>query len=878
MLFYNLILTNKRKIISVLLLIAFSLSAYAQSQRPVLTLPIGHQQPVHTVDFSKDGKLIATGGLDNTFILWDAKTGLLIRRTRTASAIQQVLFTPDGTQLITVIGQSEAKLAATEQPVVQKWDVKTGKLLMKLPFTASPGIQFLPSGYILVPDYSDNLSKNEKSFLQEHDISKYNDAYMDSMIAASDKQSDQQLEKLKFDYSDPEKLKKQQEEYTKAFMEQAMQAIGGNSIAAITKRNITLLDASSFKPVAATTKTPKNLQVLKYNNIEYLVSEYEPVIEIKSTAKKMEALEVKEFMNQYRQKAPIKTTKEFPIKQDINKLATSSEKGFFAIDTSKNVVQLWQIDKPTPAGSFKTKGVFISNFEFSPDGNTLYVFSTNPPIRYIEAWNTSSLRQILSIQLPRHFFGYGIYLAKSGDYFAVANGFGLVKLSLNGDSLTQLHGNWAMPNYYGFSKDDKEVYVAYNVMTNTEKILKESEAAIKENFEKMVEQEAKEENKILTKSEKDRLVKERMPSIAAASSPNLYKGYMLSWDLVHGGAYFSNIDNSPSQHKSVSSDNNYQVINDQYESSYKEGSKEIQKMIEASQQYRTNEQNELLKTFMQMENSPFKENMKGPVTLLINRITKDTVSLIKVDSTDWIMLLKNGYYMTSQNGAKSLSYTRGLDVMPFQQFDLKYNRPDKVLQTIGLADASLIEAYKNAWLKRIKKNSIDTSQFRDEYEVPEADFSNRNKIEHEQKAGKLSLVITANDNKSKLDRFNIWVNEVPVYGKNGKSIKDAQSNKLNTTVEITLSQGKNRIETSVMNANGVESYHVPLFVKYSPDKPVKEITHFIGIGIDQFADNKYNLQYSAKDIRDLSKKLKEKYGDDIIIDTLFNRKCYSQRM
>ena len=30
------------------------------------------------------------------------------------------------------------------------------------------------------------------------------------------------------------------------------------------------------------------------------------------------------------------------------------------------------------------------------------------------------------------------------------------------------------------------------------------------------------------------------------------------------------------------------------------------------------------------------------------------------------------------------------------------------------------------------------------------------------------------------------------------------------------------------------------------------------------------MQYSAKDIRDLSKKLKEKYKEDIIIDTLFN--------
>ena len=63
---------------------------------------------------------------------------------------------------------------------------------------------------------------------------------------------------------------------------------------------------------------------------------------------------------------------------------------------------------------------------------------------------------------------------------------------------------------------------------------------------------------------------------------------------------------------------------------------------------------------------------------------------------------------------------------------------------------------------------------------------------------------------------------------------------------------------------------MPLTVNYSPAVKQKESIRFIGIGIDQFADNQYNLKYSAKDIRDLSKKLKEKYKDDIIIDTLFN--------
>ena len=56
-----------------------------------------------------------------------------------------------------------------------------------------------------------------------------------------------------------------------------------------------------------------------------------------------------------------------------------------------------------------------------------------------------------------------------------------------------------------------------------------------------------------------------------------------------------------------------------------------------------------------------------------------------------------------------------------------------MLKAIGLADSSLIKAYRNAYLKRIKKLEIDTTQFKDEFEIPEADFGNRDKIDHEQK-------------------------------------------------------------------------------------------------------------------------------------------------
>ncbi len=242
-----------------------------------------------------------------------------------------------------------------------------------------------------------------------------------------------------------------------------------------------------------------------------------------------------------------------------------------------------------------------------------------------------------------------------------------------------------------------------------------------------------------------------------------------------------------------------------------------------------------------------------------------------IDNSETFLQVPSGYYLTTPNAAKLLHYvTKDLKLITFEQLDVKYNRPDKVLESIGSTDTGLIQSYRKAYYKRIKKLGIDTTAFRDGYSVPEADFTNRDAIKYEQINGTLTLHIKGNDSIYKLDRYNVWVNEVPIYGQRGINIRKRNSNQFDTNITIKLSQGENRIETSISNVNGTESYRMPLIVNYTPLVKQKEMIRFVGIGIDRFADTKYNLQYSTKDIRDLSIKLKEKYGNDIIIDTLFN--------
>ncbi len=245
-------------------------------------------------------------------------------------------------------------------------------------------------------------------------------------------------------------------------------------------------------------------------------------------------------------------------------------------------------------------------------------------------------------------------------------------------------------------------------------------------------------------------------------------------------------------------------------------------------------------------------------------------SLVPFQNTDYAVLVPTGYYKCTSNAAKFMHYiTDGIKVLTFEQLDVKYNRPDLVLASIGNTDTALIASYHHAYLKRIKKLSIDTTSFTSGFSIPESGF--KEETEYEQKQQKLKIHLWYSDTTFKIDRFNVWINDSPLWGQKGISLRNRNKNNFDTVVEITLSDGKNRIETSMMNINGVESYRRPIYVNYNPDNLSTYKTYFIGIGIDHFKDSTNNLTWSSKDIRDMSIALKSKYGNDIVIDTLFNQ-------
>lgn len=88
-----------------------------------------------------------------------------------------------------------------------------------------------------------------------------------------------------------------------------------------------------------------------------------------------------------------------------------------------------------------------------------------------------------------------------------------------------------------------------------------------------------------------------------------------------------------------------------------------------------------------------------------------------------------------------------------------------------------------------------------------------------------------------LRRFNVYVNEVPLYGSAGISIAHLKKQVWDTTVSVPLSMGENKIQVSVMNELGLENFKYPSYVNYTPSEPIVAKTYYIGIGVNEFQES-----------------------------------------
>lgn len=251
---------------------------------------------------------------------------------------------------------------------------------------------------------------------------------------------------------------------------------------------------------------------------------------------------------------------------------------------------------------------------------------------------------------------------------------------------------------------------------------------------------------------------------------------------------------------------------------------------------------------------------------------EELLTLIATGDDKWISVRLNGYYMASSKGSNLINFKIGAKLYNFEQFDLRLNRPDKILEPLlpfG-ADSSLMLRYRNAYYKRLSTYGFTEDMLSDDYHVPTCEIQNQSALPISITESTLTLNILATDSLRPLDRLNVFVNDVPIYGIAGINLREQNIQEYSTTLNIPLSQGENKIQVSALNQGGAESLKATTYITY--DAPArKPDLYLITIGVTDYQAEGKDLKYAAKDAQDIADLYQSNQAfDQIKIQTLTN--------
>jgi WD40 repeat protein len=257
------------------------------------------------------------------------------------------------------------------------------------------------------------------------------------------------------------------------------------------------------------------------------------------------------------------------------------------------------------------------------------------------------------------------------------------------------------------------------------------------------------------------------------------------------------------------------------------------------------------------------------------------ISFIHTDAGSVVALTPDNYYLAPRPALAAIAFRAGGKVVPAEQFDLKYNRPDIVLERLGYAAPELINLYRNAYQRRLQRLNVAPEQLvAASLELPEIALTNPD-LPASTDAPTLALEVRATDAQANLARLDVLVNDVPAFGANGLDLHPQAARQVAQKLNLELGRGRNRVEISATNERGVESLREVVEVEYAPKTDAKPDLYVLAVGVSRYAAPENNLEYAAKDAGDLTEALERNNRADfahIYTRRLLNKEATRQNI
>jgi WD40 repeat protein len=253
--------------------------------------------------------------------------------------------------------------------------------------------------------------------------------------------------------------------------------------------------------------------------------------------------------------------------------------------------------------------------------------------------------------------------------------------------------------------------------------------------------------------------------------------------------------------------------------------------------------------FDRLSNYVFSTGDDGTIKVWDYDKCEEIATMASVGDDEYVIATPDNYYMSSKDALDAVSFRVKNKLYPFEQFDLKLNRPDIISSRLGKTPQGLVNAYQYIYQKRLRKMGFTEEQLGDDFHLPEVEIINNSKtLTTENKTFKFQAFLK--DDKYKLDRINVYVNNVPIYGMSGFDLKELAVQSVKKDIEIELSSGVNKIQVSTHNEKGVESLRETFKIIYNGEVKKGDL-YIISIGVSEYMNSQFNLKYAAKDAKDV---------------------------
>jgi uncharacterized caspase-like protein len=217
------------------------------------------------------------------------------------------------------------------------------------------------------------------------------------------------------------------------------------------------------------------------------------------------------------------------------------------------------------------------------------------------------------------------------------------------------------------------------------------------------------------------------------------------------------------------------------------------------------------------------------------------------------VIFKDGLYLSGDGSADGATLSDGLNAMNLSQLEVKYNRPDIVLERLG-APARMIEEAKRLRNRLARRSDFKNLEGASLIDMPVVRLTKENPSSLTEKT--LTLQYSVTSNASPLKHLLIYNNgalvaKVPLLGQDGLAALDVEG-----SVQINLTNGKNNIQLCAVSEEGIPSAFTEkqLTCTAAIKKPK---CYIVSCGISDYKDVTYNLRYAAKDAGDVADALKK---------------------